>query len=250
MRPKIAVTVGPDEVASGNLRLTYRAAIEQAGGDPVLFWGVERGAVGASLEPFDGLLIPGGHYLDPETYGGRPHPAVVTAHPQRDALELEAARHAKRAGLPTLAICRGIQVINVALGGTIFEDIADQFQPSGGPALRHMQTPDFSRKETTHDVDLHAGSRLANIAGAVSVRTNSLHHQAIRRLSYAFEPVGKARDGIVEAVELRGDHPFYIGVQWHPEELVERDAPSRALFSAFVEAAARRRAGRAAAAVS
>jgi len=248
MKPRIAITVGPDEIAQGNMRLTYRSAVERAGGEPVLFWNVPRGEVGKALESFDGLLIPGGPDLDPETYGGRPHPNVKTAHPDRDALELEAARYAKRAGLPTLAICRGIQVVNVALGGTIFEDIDDQHERPDGPVLRHMQTPDFSRKETTHDVDLIAGSRIAAIAGASCIKTNSIHHQAVRRIAYGLDAAGRARDGIVEAVELRGDHPFFVGVQWHPEELVENDGPSRALFDAFVAAAARRQSGRSAAA--
>jgi putative glutamine amidotransferase len=147
-----------------------------------------------------------------------------------------------------LAICRGMQVINVALGGTLYEDIGDQYESSNGLVLRHMQTPDFSRQDTTHDVDLRADSRLARIAGAASVKTNSLHHQAVRRIAYGLDPVGRARDGIVEALELRGDHPFFVGVQWHPEELVARDEPSRALFADFIEAAARYGAGRTAAA--
>ena len=217
-----------------------------AGGEPVLFWGADRGEVGKALTGFDGLLIPGGHDLDPETYGGRPHAAVVKVHPDRDALELEAARFAKRSGLPTLAICRGIQVINVALGGTLYEDIDDQFESSSGLSLRHDQRPDFSRKDTTHDVDLALGSKIAALAGAASMKTNTLHHQAVRRIAHGLEVTGRARDGIVEALELRGDHPFFVGVQWHPEELVENDKPSRALFSAFVDAAAKYAAGRAA----
>jgi putative glutamine amidotransferase len=245
MKPRIAVTLGPDEHAQGNTRQRYRAAVESAGGEPVLVANVERGEVGRALADFDGLLVPGGPDLDPESYGGRPHPSVNLGHPQRDALELEAIRYAKRSGLPTLAICRGMQVANVALGGTLYEDIVDQYVPENGLRLRHMQTPDFSRQDTTHDVDVMAGSTLAQIAQSSAVATNSLHHQAVRRIAYAFEPVAKARDGIVEALELRGDHPFFIAVQWHPEELVERDAASRRLFERFVEAASRYAAGKA-----
>jgi putative glutamine amidotransferase len=238
MRPRIAITAGAGEIAQGNTRATYRDAVERAGGDPALIADIQRGSVGRALSEFDGLLIPGGHDLDPSTYGGRAHPAVQLAEPGRDALELEAARFAKRSGLPTLAICRGIQVINVALGGTLYEDFDDQHDPAGGPKIRHDQRPDFSRKEVTHEVDLVVTSRLAAIAEGACLRTNSLHHQAVRRIAYCFEPVARSRDGLVEALELRGDHPFYIGVQWHPEELIDTDGPSRRLFAEFVEAAA------------
>jgi putative glutamine amidotransferase len=244
MKPRIAITVGPDEVRGANTRQTYRDAVAAAGGEPVLVGPVERTRVPALLMEFDGLLIPGGTDVDPAAYGGRPHPTVDQAHPDRDALELDAARFAKRSGLPMLAICRGMQVVNVALGGTLFEDIPDQYEPPNGLKLRHVQTPDFSRKVTTHDVDVKAGSRLSRIAGSAAIATNSMHHQAVRRIAYDLEPVAQARDGIVEALELRGEHPFFMAVQWHPEELFGTDEPSRRLFSSFVEAAASRAGGR------
>jgi putative glutamine amidotransferase len=244
MKPRIAITVGPDDLERGNTRRAYCAAVERAGGEPHLVSKLASGFSAGSIAQFDGILFPGGDDVDPSLYGGRPHGAVRFAHPERDALELEAVRNAKRCGLPTLAICRGMQVVNVALGGTLYEDIADQYERPNGLKLRHQQMPDFSRKETTHDVDLRAGSKLATILGAAAIRTNSLHHQAVRRIAYDLEPVAHARDGIVEALELRGDHPFFVAVQWHPEELVDNDEPSRTLFSAFVEAAARRARGR------
>jgi len=246
MKPRIAITVGPDEAAHGNTRQTYRDAVASAGGDPVLIGPIAREGLAALLADFDGLLLPGGTDVDPAAYGGATHPSVDLAHPDRDALELEAVRFAKRSGLPTLAICRGMQVVNVALGGTLFEDVPDQYDPPNGLKLRHFQTPDHSRKETTHDVDVKAGSRLAQIAGAAAIATNSMHHQAVRRIAYDLEPVATARDGIVEALELRGEHPFFIAVQWHPEELFGTDEPSRRLFARFVDAAARRAGGRSA----
>jgi putative glutamine amidotransferase len=244
MKPRIAITVGSDEVRQGNMRQTYRDAVAAAGGDPVLVGPVASASVPAVLGDFDGLLLPGGTDVEPSTYGGQGHPSVDLAHPDRDALELEAARFAKRSGLPMLAICRGMQVVNVALGGTLFEDVPDQYEPANGLKLRHYQTPDFSRKETTHDVDVKAGSMLAQIAGAAAIATNSMHHQAVRRIAHGLEPVAHARDGIVEALELSGEHPFFIAVQWHPEELYGTDEPSRRLFARFVEAAARRAHGR------
>jgi putative glutamine amidotransferase len=247
MKPRIAITCGPDRGGEAPFS-RYRAAVENAGGEPVLVSGIERGLVGKALSGYDGLLLPGGHDLDPETYGGRPHESIQLDHPDRDALELEAARYASRSGLPTFAICRGLQVVNVALGGTLYQDIEDQYEAPNGLRLRHQQTPDHSRSDTTHEVDLTPGSRLAQIASAAAIATNTLHHQAPRRIAYSLQVTGRARDGIVEALELRGEHPFFVAVQWHPEELVERDAPSRDLFAEFIRAAQRFAAGREAAA--
>jgi len=244
MKPRIAITVNPGEAANPDARKKYRDAVAAAGGDPVLIDSSDTPGLAETLLAFDGLLMPGGTDVDPAAYGGRPHPSVDVADPRRDALELEAARIAKRSGLPMLAICRGMQVVNVALGGTLYEDIADQYEPPNGLHLRHQQTPDFGRHETTHEVDVKTGSRLAGIAGSAAIRVNSLHHQAVRRVAYGLEPVAHARDGVVEAYELRADHPFFVGVQWHPEELVGSDEPSRRLFASFVAAAARRAAAR------
>lgn len=244
MKPRIAITVSPGEPDKADARKKYRDAVIAAGGEPVLIDGTGPNTVPETLAGFDGLLLPGGTDVDPAAYGGRPHPAVDVAHPRRDAFELEAARVAKRSGLPTLAICRGMQVVNVALGGTLFEDIPDQYEAPNGLRLRHQQTPDFARHDTTHEVDIRQGSMLAGIAGASAIRVNSLHHQAVRRVAYGLEPVAHARDGIVEAFELRSEHPFFVGVQWHPEELVGTDGPSRELFSSFVASAARRAAGK------
>jgi len=244
MKPRIAVTVNPGEASDSGARKKYRDAVTAAGGEPILIDGVDRPTLAEMLLSFDGILMPGGTDVDPAAYGGRPHPSVDVADPRRDALELEAARIAKRSGLPLFAICRGMQVVNVALGGTLFEDIADQYEAPNGLRLRHQQTPDFGRHETTHEVDLKIGSRLAEIAGSAAIRVNSLHHQAVRRVAHGLEPVAHARDGIVEAYELRGAHPFFVGVQWHPEELVGADEPSRRLFASFIEAASRRAAAK------
>ncbi|HYK52869.1 MAG TPA: gamma-glutamyl-gamma-aminobutyrate hydrolase family protein [Candidatus Eremiobacteraceae bacterium] len=244
MKPRIAVTVNPGEASDPAARKKYRDAVTAAGGEPVLVDTTGGSTVAEMLAAFDGLLLPGGTDVDPTAYGGRSHPSVDVADPRRDSLELEAARFARRSGLPTLAICRGMQVVNVALGGTLFEDIPDQYEPSNGLRLRHQQTPDFGRHETTHEVDVKSGSKLAGIAGAAAIRVNSLHHQSVRRIAHGLEPVAHARDGIVEAFELRSEHPFFVGVQWHPEELVGADEPSRRLFASFVAAAARRAAAK------
>lgn len=246
MRPRIAITVGPAEVAESDARRTYRDAVERAGGETALLYEeFDAQRLRRRLAEFDGLLVPGGHDIDPALYGGSPHPTVTLVAPELDAMELEAARIARQTGLPTLGICRGIQVLNVALGGSIYEDIDDQYDAPSGLRVRHKQTPDFHRSEPTHDVDVTYGSRLAGVLGGVCVRTNSTHHQALRRVAFDLVVVGKARDGVVEAVELREPHPFFVGVQWHPEEMVGRDEPSRRLFGEFVKCAAERAAARA-----
>jgi len=244
MKPRIAITVDPGERDKPDARRKYRAAVSAAGGEPILFDGAGGRSVAQALGDFDGLVIPGGIDIDPAHYGGGAHPAVERADPRRDALELEAARFAKRSGLPTLAICRGMQVVNVAFGGTLYEDIADQYEPPNGLRVRHQQQPDFARHDTTHEIDLRGGCALAEIAGGSAMRVNSLHHQAVKRVAHGLEPVARARDGIVEALELTAGHPFFVAVQWHPEELVGADGPSRTLFERFVAAAERRAAGR------
>lgn len=240
MKPLIAITADTHRVDDPDYLATYKLAVEKAGGEPAFLQGVEETEIESVLDRFDGLLLPGGEDIDPAEYGSRDHPTVCKAPAALDRLEIAAARAALRLDLPTFAICRGIQVMNVALGGTLFEDIPDQYRPSNGPELRHKQTPEHSRHEATHPVDFQDGSTLAHVLGSRMVLTNSMHHQGLRRLAHDLVPVGRARDGIVEAVEARSNQAFYIGVQWHPEEMVETDEPSRKLFSEFVDRAASR----------
>ena len=241
MRPSIAVTVGADEASIRDHWATYRHAVEQAGGEPTLIYGrFTPEQVASIVSEYDGLLLPGGGDVSPDEYGGRPHPSIDASAPDRDSLELEAARVAKRTGIPTLAICRGCQVVNVALGGTLFEDIEDFYESSNGPAIEHQQTPGHSRQEPTHPVDIQTNSALAEIVEGVCIETNTMHHQSLRRVAHGLRVVARARDGMIEGVEAADGHPFFIGVQWHPEELVGRDEPSRRLFRKFVEKAAER----------
>ncbi len=239
MKPRVAITVGPDEPEENDRWRPYRRALAQAGAESVFIHrpsSAER--IAAAFDAFDGLLIPGGKDIAPEEYGGRPSGKVRLASPKRDELELHAIRHARLSHLPALGICRGIQAMNVALGGTLYEDIGDQYEPVNGHKIEHQQTlGNRARGDATHPVDLLGHSKLYSLFGAACVITNSMHHQALRRVAYGLIVTGKSRDGIVEAVELR-DHPFFIGVQWHPEEMVEQDEPSRKLFREFVLKAA------------
>jgi len=235
VRPKIAITADRGRLDDPDYLRTYKQAVEAAGGEPVF---ITAGDGNADLEGFDGLMLPGGPDVDPSEYGGREHASVYKAPPELDALELGAARAAKRDGIPTLAICRGCQVMNVALGGTLFEDISTHYEADNGLKLRHQQTPDHGRQEPTHPVDVAAGSVVREIVGAGTIATNSMHHQALRRIPYDLTAVARARDGVIEAIEARDRHSFYVGVQWHPECMVDNDEPSRALFRAFVKEAA------------
>jgi putative glutamine amidotransferase len=246
MKPRIAITADAERLDEPNYLAAYKRAVEKAGGEPVVVAGAGAdGDVTAALSRFDGILLPGGADVDPSEYGGRDHPSLSKAPEAYDRLELATARAALRTGIPTLGICRGVQVMNVALGGTLWEDLPEQYQPPAGALLQHRQTPPHPRHEATHPVDITDGSLLAGVIGSRMAPTNSMHHQALRRVAHDLVVVAKTRDGIIEAVEARPSHPFFLGVQWHPEEMVEVDGPSRALFSAFVASAAKRASSRA-----
>ena len=151
----------------------------------------------------------------------------------RDTLELDLTRHALDRRLPLLAICRGIQVLNVALGGTLQQDI-----PSGvAGALTHAQTA--PRPQPTHRVKIEDGTRLARILGASELEVNSFHHQAVARLGDGLHAVAWSPDGVVEGAEMDASCGFVIAVQWHPEDLVGHDATARNLFRALVDASRR-----------
>jgi putative glutamine amidotransferase len=137
---------------------------------------------------------------------------------------------------PLLAVCRGIQVLNVALGGSLFQDVAGD----PGTDIQHQQDKDGKpRDEPTHPVKVVAGSRLAQVLGTTDLRVNSMHHQAVKAVGRGLVPVAFAPDTIIEGVELEEPDRFVLGVQWHPEELTERDPSARRLFGALVDAATR-----------
>lgn len=241
MKPKIAIAVDASELDKPGARAKYRFAVEQAGGVAELVGPPQYAASIADLvERFDGVLLPGGADVAPQLYGSSEHPAVELSPSGHDEFQIEVARVAKRAGIPLFGICRGMQVMNVAFGGTLYEDIADQYDAPSGLRLRHQQTPDHGRDETTHVVEIAPGSTLAKLVGTTSLATNSLHHQAVRRIAAGLKPVAAARDGVVEALEWSDARELCLGVQWHPEDLVTRDEPSRCLFRGFVARAAER----------
>lgn len=223
---------------------SYIQALLQAGALPVIIpVGLSEAQVQAVFNRLDGVLLTGGADVDPARFGGQPHARVYGIDARRDSIEIQLARLAAGGEKPFMGICRGIQVINVALGGTLYTDIGDQLdQP-----LRHDWYPDIPRNYLAHPVTVMPDSQVGEILGGANnhgqtdgqfeVPVNSLHHQGIQRLADALRPVAFAPDQLIEAVEIPG-HDFGIAVQWHPEWLQEH-AAQRALFSALVQAAAR-----------
>jgi putative glutamine amidotransferase len=213
---------------------TYLYAVQQAGGVPVPLppqlssrsW--ERLAAG-----LDGLLLTGGGDIDPALFGEAPHSTLYDVAPLRDTFEVAAARWALEHRMPILCVCRGMQVLNVALGGSLYQDVGTE----PGTTLAHSQKE--PRDQPTHKVTVAPGSRLADVLGAEEVETNSMHHQAIKKLGHGLTAVAWAPDQIVEGLELP-DHPgFALAVQWHPEELVGHSDAARRLFAALVRHARR-----------
>jgi len=213
----------------------YIRAVQAAGGIPVLLTPHFTPEVQAALwSRLDGLVLTGGGDIDPARFGEARHPAVDEVSPARDDLEIWLTHQALVDGVPLFAICRGIQVLNVALGGTLVQDIPGELPD----ALVHSQKA--PRHEATHAVKVMGeGTRLGRALGTLEVNVNSMHHQAIKRLGDGLREVAWAPDGIVEGVEMPGDDRFVLGVQWHPEELVGHDPAARNLFAAIVDAARR-----------
>jgi putative glutamine amidotransferase len=183
----------------------------------------------------DGIFLPGGVDLDPSAYQQKPNDLVGRTDPARDEIELTLSRWAMEDKKPILAVCRGIQVLNVAAGGTVHQDITAQLPG----AIKHDYFPkhgQYTRDLLVHDVTLTKGSRLQTLLDAGSVHVNSMHHQGIKEPAAVLRPTAYAPDGLIEGLESQNGH-FLVGVQWHPEALVERDPRMGRLFSAFIDAA-------------
>jgi putative glutamine amidotransferase len=235
MPPIIGITTNQSRNASGQptilLMQSYVNAVMQAGGVPVLIPSmIADQGWDAVYSRLDGILFSGGGDIGLEFSPGEPHPRIDEVDLARDAVELNMVRAAASDGKPFLGICRGCQVMNVALGGTLYTHLPDQL-PN---ALDHSY-PGNMRTVLVHEVKLEEGTRMAEIYGEPVIRVNSLHHQGLRDIPASVRIAGHAPDGLVEAIELP-DHPFGLAVQWHPEWLTDQGL-TRSLFARFVAAA-------------
>jgi putative glutamine amidotransferase len=212
---------------------SYIQAIRKAGGVPLLIpLGLDYAELEVLFQSIDGLLIPGGGDVDPRNYqGNADHPTLRDIDEMRDWVELTLIRRAVAESKPVLAICRGLQIFNVALGGTLWEDIESEMPG----AMAHDYYQQHERTYLAHEVALEPASLLAHTLRADKVAVNSLHHQGIRQLAPQLCAAGRSADGLVEAIEVPG-HPYAIGVQWHPENLLETAPPMLNLFTGLVAA--------------
>ena len=215
----------------------YVEGVAEAGGAPVVLPPV-AGARAAEdlLDGMDGLLLSGGSDLDPGYYGEEPVPELGVTMPERDAFEIALLEHALRRQIPIFGVCRGMQILNVALGGTLYQDLPSQMDHL--VLLGHRQeTP---RWQPTHEVEVDGSSRVAKVMGTDELKVNSFHHQAIKGLGRGLVAVACSPDGVTEAVES-GDlsKRWMIGVQWHAEAMRDAGPEHQKLFEAHVSAAER-----------
>ncbi|HEY3279693.1 MAG TPA: gamma-glutamyl-gamma-aminobutyrate hydrolase family protein [Gemmatimonadales bacterium] len=228
MTALVAVTA-PRRLVEGRERVTlnvaYVHALERAGLVPLAVPTLLAPArAAAALNGVRGLVLTGGEDVEPARYGAAPHPKLQDTDPARDAAELALIAAARERRLPVLAICRGIQILNVALGGTLFQDL-DSERPGPVP---------HAGEETRHEVRVEPGSLLERTLGVAAATVNSRHHQALRDVAPGLRAVAWAEDGVIEAAEPTDPAaPWTLAVQWHPEDLTER-----ALFDGFARAVA------------
>jgi putative glutamine amidotransferase len=240
MKPLIGISPTPNEASLDHGRFrhytlsdTYTKAVVAAGGIPVIL-PAHAESIDDLLDTLDGIIFSGGSDLDSTHWDEEPHPQAYGFDSERDHFELEAIRKAVKRDLPVLGICRGIQAINVALGGTLVQDIPDQLPD----ASQHRQHEDGKmRDDTSHRVTVQEGENLLyKIHGDTSIDTNSFHHQSIKALGEGLEAIATTDDGVIEAV-WNPDMTFGLAVQWHPEMLAENHPEHAAIFEAFVQAA-------------
>jgi len=213
----------------------YYRAVASVGGVP---WMIplltdDEDALRCMFEQLDGVFIAGGIDIDPASYGAERHVLTGRADRARDRVEMLMTRWALDEGKPVFGVCRGAQVINVVCGGTLYQDIAEELPE----AAKHdfFPTEGYARDYLAHTVHIERGTRLRSAFGATDALVNSMHHQAVRTLGDGLVVTAHAPDGIVEALEGSGD-AFVVGLQWHPEMLVDQDPATHRMFSEFIAA--------------
>ncbi len=240
MGPVIGITTRVRRVESSagtspthTLNDAYTKAVQRAGGHALLFVSQDPATAPGMLDRVDGLILSGGGDIHPATYDGPDHDTVYGLEPDRDTFEFAIIREAMARRMPTLAICRGVQVLNVALGGTLHVDI----QHGIDGAHDHFLSGD-PVYETPVTVSLEADSKLAGMCDATLAGVNSIHHQSVKDLGDGLRPVATSTDGVIEAVEHEDPEWPLLGVQWHPEFLSEKADPfALAMFEALIASA-------------
>jgi len=206
-------------------------AVEQAGGVPILIPVLnDISELDTLLPRLDGLLLPGGLDVHPSLYGEEPHPLLTALDQQVDEMEFALARWALKEDIPTLGICRGMQLLNVALGGSLYQDLTEQYTSN----IRHMNL-ELPRSQIVHRVYVEPGSRMEQILGTRVFWTNSLHHQAVKVPGKGVRISGRTEDGVAELLEAP-DYRFVMAMQCHPEEIYMQEPACARFFAAFVKA--------------
>ncbi|GHO93739.1 gamma-glutamyl-gamma-aminobutyrate hydrolase [Reticulibacter mediterranei] len=209
----------------------YVHAVERAGGVPILIPILDDlNGLNTLLPRLDGLLISGGIDVDPRNYQEEPHPRLGRTNPKLDDMEIELVRWALQENIPLLGICRGMQILNVALGGSLYQDLEELYPDS----LKHPNW-ELPRNHIAHTIAVEPGSRMAEILGESQIPTNSLHHQGVKKVGEGVTVSGRAEDGVVELIEVNGPH-FMLAAQCHPEELHSEHPAWARLFKAFIQA--------------
>ena len=207
----------------------YQASIEKAGGEVQALY--PDSITSDALDHVDGLLLTGGGDIDASEFNDTNHPTVHHINRPRDEMELSLTRAAFQRGIPVFGICRGMQAMNIALGGNLIQDIPDEIKS----LLIHDDSLS-SRQNLIHEISVMEGTKLRRILGKDRLGVNSFHHQAVKDLGKGLIATAWSDDGVIEAMELPNG-PYFLGVQWHPEEFVDHGAIFHSLFQAFVEAA-------------
>ncbi|WP_117170481.1 gamma-glutamyl-gamma-aminobutyrate hydrolase family protein [Paraliobacillus sediminis] len=233
LKPVIGITssnVTHNKLPSINLHEKYIQAIVTAGGVPVVIPTGPKDMAEVWVSICNGIILSSGEDVDPYSYHANPEPKLQQTNLKRDLMEIDLVKSAQQQNKPLLGICRGITMLNAALGGTVIQDI----ETANSKAIKHYQQSD--REDPTHDVQIKEGSLLYKILNDTKIRVNSMHHQSINKLAPNLITVATALDGVIEAVEGPSDAPFMLGVQWHPEEMAHVDSRMQDLFQVFVHA--------------
>lgn len=207
----------------------YHKAVAANGGIPIILPYLNAEMALETLPLCDGIILSGGEDVDPQFYGQDPHPKLGPTIPERDKAETAIVKYVLKNDIPLLAICRGLQILNVALGGTLIQDIPSQVSEP----IQHTQIVERSRD--THWVNIQKDSKLYTLMGTDLVRVNSLHHQSINRTASDLQVVAQSSDGIIEAVEYVHPTTFTLGVQWHPESMASTSHLMNNIFAEFIK---------------